>query len=130
LNPKCSDQIREEVQKQIECGFIKSVIFSEWVANIVLVDKKDGKVRMCVDFRDLNKAIPKDNFSLPHIDLIVDGSEGFAMISINDCYSGYNQVPVDEEDMEKTTFIGEWGTFYYKIMPFRLKNAGGLSKGL
>ncbi|KAL6340662.1 hypothetical protein AAG906_010570 [Vitis piasezkii] len=79
---------------------------------------QDGKVRVCVDFRDLNKASPKDDFSLPHIDLLVDSTAGHSMLSFMDGFSGYNQILMAPEDMEKTTFITEWGTYCYKVMPF------------
>nr|CAN83640.1 hypothetical protein VITISV_001524 [Vitis vinifera] len=85
---------------------------------------QDGKVRVCVDFRDLNKASPKDDFPLPHIDLLVDGTAGHSMLSFMDGFSGYNQILMAPEDMEKTTFITEWGTYCYRVMPFGLKNAG------
>ncbi|KAA3482112.1 reverse transcriptase [Gossypium australe] len=88
------------------------------------VPKKDGKVRMCVDYRDLNKASPKDNFPLPHIDTLVDNTAGYSWFSFMDGFSGYNQIKMHPEDMAKTTFITLWGTFCYKVMPFGLKNAG------
>jgi hypothetical protein len=75
------------------------------VANIVLVPKKDGKVRMCVDYRDLNRASPKDDFPLPHIDVLVDDMAQSSIFSFMDGFSGYNQIKMALEDMEKTTFI-------------------------
>nr|CAN74716.1 hypothetical protein VITISV_033046 [Vitis vinifera] len=96
----------------------------EWLANVVLVPKKDGKVRVCVDCRDLNKASPKDDFPLPHIDLLVDSTAGHSMLSFIDGFSGYNQILMALEDMEKIIFITEWGTYCYKVMSFGLKNAG------
>ncbi|MCQ7416345.1 reverse transcriptase domain-containing protein, partial [Salmonella enterica] len=81
-------------------------------------------VRMCVDYRDLNKASPKDNFPLPHIDVLVDNTAGFSTFSFMDGFSGYNQIKMAPEDQEKTTFITLWGTFCYKVMPFGLKNVG------
>jgi len=98
--------------------------YPQWVANIVPVPKKDGKVRMCVDYRDLNRASPKDDFSLPHIDVLVDNTAQHAFFSFMDGFSGYNQIKMAKEDMEKTTFTTPWGTFCYKVMPFGLKNAG------
>nr|CAN75227.1 hypothetical protein VITISV_043867 [Vitis vinifera] len=86
--------------------------------------RPDGKVRVCVDFRDLNKASPKDDFPIPHIDLLVDGIAVHSMLSFMDGFSGYNQILMAPEDMEKTAFITEWGTYCYRIMPFGLKNAG------
>ncbi|KAJ9693906.1 hypothetical protein PVL29_009734 [Vitis rotundifolia] len=105
-------------------GFISVVEYPKWLANVVPVPKKDGKVRVCADFRDLNKASPKDDFSLPHIDLLVDNTAGHSMLSFMDGFSGYNQILMALEDMEKTTFITEWGTYCYRVMPFGLKNAG------
>ena len=64
-------EIKEKVTKQLKVGFINPVHQAEWIANVVPIPKKDGKVRMCVDFRDLNKVCPKDDFSLPHIDVLV-----------------------------------------------------------
>ena len=79
---------------------------------------------MCVDFRDLNKTCPKDYFSLPHIDMIVDSTASSAMYSFMDGFSGYNQIMIIVMDKIKTAFITELGTYCYKVMPFRLKNAG------
>ena len=98
--------------------------YPQWLANIVPVSKKDGKVRMCVDFRDLNKAYPKDNFPLPHIDVIVDSATSSAMYSFMDEFLGYNQIMMTFMDKIKTAFITKWGTYCYKVMPFGLKNAG------
>ena len=81
------------------------VNYPEWLANVVLVSKKDGKVRMCVDFRDLNKASPKDDCPLPHIDVLVDNIAGHEPLSFMDGFSGYNQIMMAPEDMEKTSFI-------------------------
>ena len=94
------------------------------MANVILVPKKDDKVRVCVDFQDLNKAIPKDDFPLPHIDMLVDSTAGHPMLSFMDGFFRYNQILMALEDMEKTSFIIEWGTYCYLVMPFGLKNAG------
>nr|XP_027189420.1 protein NYNRIN-like [Cicer arietinum] len=124
MRPDMSLKIREEVKKQFDAGFLAVAKYPQWVANIVPVPKKDGKVRMCVDYRDLNKASPKDDFPLPHIDVLVDSTAQYSLFSFMDGFSGYNQIKMAPEDMEKTTFIIQWGTFYYKVMPFGLKNAG------
>ena len=94
------------------------------MVNVVPVPKKEGKVRVCVYFRDLNKASPKDDFPLPHIDMLVDNTAGHPMFSFMDGFSGYNQILMALEDMERTSFITEWGTYCYRVMPFGLKNAG------
>ncbi|KAK8517059.1 hypothetical protein V6N13_092337 [Hibiscus sabdariffa] len=124
MRPDVLLKIKEEIKKQFDAGFLCTVKYPEWVANIVPVPKKDGKVRMCVDYRDLNKASPKDNFPLPHIDTLVDNAAKHSLFSFMDGFSGYNQIRMHPADMEKTTFITLWGTFCYKVMPFGLKNAG------
>ena len=86
---------------------IKLVHQAEWIANVVPVPEKDGKVRMCVDFRDLNKACLKDDFPLPHIDVLVVNTAGSALMSFMDGFSAYNQIKMAPEDMTKTTFTIE-----------------------
>ena len=124
LHPRWSLHVNEEIQKQLSVGFISVVQYPEWLANVVPVPKKDGKVRVCVDFRNLNKASPKDDFPLPHSDMLVDSTIGHAMLSFMDGFSGYNQIMMAPEDREETSFITEWGTYCYRVMSFRLKNAG------
>ena len=97
--------------------------YPKWLANFVPVPKKDGKVKVFVDFRDLNKASPKDDFPLPHIDLLVNSTANHSMWSFMDGFSRYNPILVALKDMEKTTFITKWGTYCYRVMPFGLKNA-------
>jgi len=79
---------------------------------------------MCVDFTDLNRACPKDSFSLPRIDLLVDSTSGFELLTFMDALSGYNQIRMDEANQEKTSFITDRGLYCYKMMLFSLKNAG------
>jgi hypothetical protein len=79
---------------------------------------------MCIDYTDLNKHYPKDPFGLPRIDQIVDSTAGSALLSFLDCYSGYHQITLREEDQSKTSFITPFGVYCYKTMPFGLKNAG------
>lgn len=79
---------------------------------------------MCVDFTDLNKACPQDSFPLPRIDLIVDSTMGHRMLSFMDAYVRDNQIRIKPEDKEKTSFITDRGLYYYKAIPFGLKNAG------
>ena len=85
-------KIKDQVKKLIEVGFIEVSNYSEWVANVVPVLKKNGKVRVCVDFRDLNCATPKDNFPLPHINVLVDNTAGNHLFSFMDGFLGYNQI--------------------------------------
>ncbi|XP_019429619.1 PREDICTED: uncharacterized protein LOC109337164 [Lupinus angustifolius] len=113
----------EEVEKWLTAGFVKVAEYPDWVANVVAVPKKGGKLRICVDYRDLNKASPKDDFPVPHIDVLVDSTADHALFSFMDGYSGYHQIKMAPEDVSKTTFITPWGTFCYQVMPFILKNA-------
>ena len=108
----------------LAAGFIREVHYLEWLANVVLVKKVNGKWRMCVDFTDLNKACPKDSFPLPRIDQLVDSTAGHKLLTFMDAFSGYNQIRMVEEDQEKTSFITSQGLYCYKVMPFGLKNAG------
>ena len=85
--------------------------------------KKNGQIRCCVDFRDLNKACLKDEFPLPNMDLLIDSAAGHAMFSFMDGFSGYNQILMSPKDAEKTAFRTPIGNFYYTVMPFGLKNA-------
>ena len=112
MKPEMSLKIKEEGKKKFDAGFLAIARYPEWVANIVPVPKKNGKVRICVDYRDLNQASPKDNFPLPHIDILIDNMTNFALFSFMDGFSGYNQIKMASEDMEKVTFVTLWGTFY------------------
>ncbi|MCQ8064005.1 reverse transcriptase family protein, partial [Salmonella enterica] len=116
--------IGEELQKLLVAGFIKEVYHPEWLANPVLVRKKNGKWRMCVDYTGLNKACPKDPFPLPRIDQIVDSTAGCETLSFLDAYSGYHQIAMKESDQLATSFITPFGPYCYVTMPFGLKNAG------
>ena len=79
---------------------------------------------MCVDFTDLNRTCPKDNYSLPRINTLVDSIARHELLSFMDAFSSYNQIKMSEEDQEKTSFVTSQGLFCYKVMPFELKNAG------
>jgi hypothetical protein len=123
LNPKYSLLVKEEIDKLLKAGFIYPVPYSEWVSPIVMVPKKNGKVRICQDFRKLNSTTKKDYFPLPFTDSILDAVAGHECYSFLDGFSGYNQVRIAEEDQLKTTFTTDWGTFAYTVMPFGLCNA-------
>ena len=104
--------------------FIREVYYSDWLANVVMVKKANGKWRLCVDFTDLNKTCPKDSYPLPRIDQLVDSTVGHKLLSFMDAFSEYNQIRMDKVDQEKTSFVTSQGLFCYKVMPFSLKNAG------
>ena len=98
--------------------------YPDWLANVVLVKKANGKWRLCIDFTNVNRACPKDSFPLPQIDLIVDATAGHELLSFMDAFSSYNQISIDPDDQEKTSFVTGQGTYCYRVMPFGLKNAG------
>ncbi|KAJ9551982.1 hypothetical protein OSB04_016027 [Centaurea solstitialis] len=122
--PECNKVINDEVDNLLKTGKIREVKYPDWLANVVVVQKKNGKWRVCIDFTDLNKACPKDPFPLPHIDAMVDATAGHELLTFMDAYSGYNQILMHTDDQEKTTFMTDKGIYCYKVMPFGLKNAG------
>ena len=89
-----------------------------------MVKKANRKWRMCVDFTNLNKACPKDNYPLPQVDVLVDSTTQHQLLRFMDAFSGYNQIRMHEADQEKTSFVTSQGLFYYKVMPLDLKKAG------
>ena len=117
-------QITQKVKKLLAVGFIKPIQHLRWLSNIILVKKKNGQIQCCVDFHNLNKACPKDEFPLPNIDLLVDSTVGNSMFLFMDGYSGYNKIQMAAKDAEKTMFRTSIENFYYTVMPFGLKNAG------
>jgi len=123
IAPECNKAITVEVEKLLEADFIREVFYPDWLANVVMVKKSNGR-RMCVDFIDLNKACPKDSFPLLRIDQLVGLTVGHKLLSFMDTFSGYNQILMDEDDQEKTSFVTSQGLYCYKVMPFGLKNTG------
>ncbi|GJW24874.1 reverse transcriptase domain-containing protein [Tanacetum coccineum] len=115
--------IQEEVEKLVEAGIMKEVHYHDWLFNPVMVKKHDDSWRMCVDFKDLNKACPKDGYPLPKIDWKVESLCGFRFKCFLDVYKGYHQIQMAKEDEEKTAFITSQRIFCYTKMPFGLRNA-------
>ena len=113
----------DEVNKLLAANFIYEVYYMNWLANVVLIKKVNRKWRMGIDFTDLDKAYLKDSFPLPRIDQLVDSTAGHKLLTLIDTFSRYNQIKIAEEDQEKIVFITSQGLYYYKVMPFRLKNA-------
>ena len=116
MRPNMSLKIKEEVKKWFSARFPIVAIYSKWIANIVLILKKDGKVQTCVDYQDLNRASLKDDFLLLHINVLVDNIVRNAIFSFINYFCKYNLVEMDTKDMEKTTFITLWDAFCYKVM--------------
>ena len=106
-SPKKSEAAENAVKDPIEANFVFEAKYTTWLSNVVLVKKYNGKWRMCVDYTDLNRVCPKDTYPLPNIDKLVDNSSGYKLLSFMDAYSGYNQIPMAEEDKQKTTFMTE-----------------------
>ena len=116
--------MEREVKKLLDAQIIVPLRYSKRVVNLVLVRKKSGEIRICVDFRNLNRSSKKDNYPLPNMEHILQRLTGASRISMIDGFSGYNQISVMPEDKEKTAFTTPWGTFMYAKMPFGLMNAG------
>jgi len=95
----------EEASKLLSAGFIREARYTTWLANVVMVTKPNGNWRMCVDYRNINSACPKDTYPLPNIDRLVDGAANHKIMSFLDAYSGYNQISTHPRDKEKTTFM-------------------------
>jgi hypothetical protein len=127
FNHDIHDRVKEEVDQLLKANFIRPCRYAEWVSNIVSVEKKNtGKIRICVDFRDLNRATPKDEYPMPIADELVNQASGNKIISFLDGNAGYNQIFMAEEDVSKTAFHcpGFVGLFEWVVMTFGIKNAG------
>jgi hypothetical protein len=125
-NPNILPDIKAEITKLIETKFIQQCRYAKWISNVVLVYKKNRKLRVCIDFRNLNKATPMDGYPMPIADLLIDVVAGYQIISFMDGNAGYNQIFMAEEDIPKTIFRfpGHVGLFEWIVMTFDLKNAG------
>jgi hypothetical protein len=117
------EAIRVEVARLLAAGFIKEVYHPDWLANLVLVRKKNNEWRMCVDYTDLNKHCPKDPFGLPRINKVMDSTTSCELLSFLDCYFGYHQIALNKDDQIKTSFITPFSAYCYMTMSFGLKNA-------
>ncbi|GJS29039.1 reverse transcriptase domain-containing protein [Tanacetum coccineum] len=116
--------INDEVSKLVTAGIMREVHYHDWLSNPVMVKKSDNSWRMCADFKDLNKAYPKDGYPLLEIDWKVESLCGFPFKCFLDAYKGYHQIQMAEEDEEKTAFITNQGIFCYTKILFGLRNAG------
>jgi hypothetical protein len=115
---------KKKLAKLLAAGFIREVFHSEWLANPILVrNKNSNEWRMCVDYTDLNKNCPKDPFGLPRKNQVIDSTAGCDLLCFLDCYSGYHQIAIKEEDQEKTALITPFGVHCYTTMSFGLKKA-------
>jgi hypothetical protein len=124
INPLLFPLIKKEIRNLFDAKIIVSLRFSKWLANHVPVKNKNGEIRICIDFRNLNRVSLKDNYPLPKMDHILQNIVGSQRMSMLDGFSGYNQVMVHLDDQEKMTFTTPWGTFMYAKIPFGLMNVG------
>ncbi|GJR08489.1 reverse transcriptase domain-containing protein [Tanacetum coccineum] len=123
-SPERNKEIQEEVAKLVDTRIMKEVHYHSWLSNHTMVKNHDDNWRMCVDFKDLNKACPKDGYPLPEINWKVESLCRCPFKCFLDAYKGYHQIKMAKEDEEKMTFITRHGIFCYSKMPFGLKNAG------
>ena len=123
MSPTLKDIVKEKLQKLLDARFIYPIFNHEWVSPLVLVPKKNGKWRIYVNYRELNKATKKDHFPLPFIDQVLDDLAGKKFFSFLDGFSRSNQIQISLEDQDKTTFTCPWDTFAYRVLPFGLCNS-------
>jgi hypothetical protein len=127
FHPDLLPRIKDEIQSVLEDNFIRSCRYAEWVSNIVLMEKKDsGKLRVCIDFRNLNRATFKDEYPMPIADMIINNASGNRVIIFLDGNARYYQIFMVEEVASKTAFIclGFIGLFEWVVMTFGLNNVG------
>jgi hypothetical protein len=129
INPLLVSLIKKEVKNIFDAKVIVSLRFSKWVANLVPVRKKSDEIRLCIDFRNLNKVSLKDQYPLPKMDYILQKVVGSQKMSMLDGFLGYNQIMVHPNDREKTTFTTLWGMFMYAKMSFGLMKACATFRG-
>ena len=117
ISTEKAEAAKAEVQRLLDADVIRPVQYPEWLANVVMVRKKNGKRRMCVNFTDLNKHCLKDPSPLPRIDKLVDIATSCEVTSLLDCFLGYHKIWLNPEDKEKTSFITPRGTYCYRCKP-------------
>jgi hypothetical protein len=124
INPILLSVIEKEVKKILDSKIIMPLRYSNWVANLIPVRKKNGEIRLCVDVRNLNKSSLKENYPLPKMDHVLEKVVKENRMLMIDGFSRYNQISACEHDKEKTAFTTPSGTFMYDKIPFCLMNAG------
>jgi hypothetical protein len=124
LNPIYKHKIKEDIDQMLKVGIIEPVKESEWISLMFIQDKKQGRgIRICIELRKLNDACLHDLFPTPFTDEVLENVVGHEAYSFTDGFSGYHEIKIAQEDRYKTTFVMEWGSYQYTIMPFGLKNA-------
>ena len=123
MNPNYPLKVKEEFDKLLRVKFIRPVKHATWLSLIVVIPKKNGKIRVCVDYWKLNVAIVTDGFPLPFTDGVLNVVARHELYIFVDGFSGYNQIWMHRDDQEKKTFVTEWGVFVVVVMMFGLKTA-------
>ena len=108
MHPHVALLVKVELEKLLKANFIRAIDYVEWISNIVLVSNHDKSIHVCTNFRDLNKAFPKDDLPLLNINMIVDMTTSYAMYSLLDGFFSYNQIKIAPDNQEKTTFTCAW----------------------
>jgi hypothetical protein len=126
MRTKVLEEVKKEIEKMLEAGFIRPCRYAEWISSIVPVQKKDDWWWVCVDFRDLNRATPKDEYPMSVVETLINAAAGNKILSFMDGNAGYNQIFMALEDIHKTAFRvpSAVGLFEYVVMTFGLKNVG------
>ena len=122
-NENFSKRIKEEIDKLKDAEFIYKIEHTDWVSPIVVVSKKNGKLRVCVNLKKINVATIRDNYPLPITEHVLECVARKQAYSFLDGFSSYNQLNIAIEDQYKTAFASEWGIYAYRVMPFGLTNA-------
>jgi hypothetical protein len=123
LNPVYKKKVKEEIDKMLEVGVIEPVEESKWISPMVVQEKKQGGITICVDLRKFNDDFLHDPFPTPFTDEVLKNVQGQEAYSFTDGFSGYHYIRIAPEDRHKTPFATEFASFQYTIMPFGLKNA-------
>jgi hypothetical protein len=126
MRTEAFEEVKKEIEKMLKAGFIRPCRHAEWISRIVPVQKKDGRWRVCVDFRDLNRATPKDEYPMPVAETLIHAAADNKILSFTDGNAGYNQIFMAPKDIHKIAFRvpGVVGLFKYVVMTFGLTNAG------
>ncbi len=122
MSLNCVATVKQNINKLLKAGFIQPIEEATWLSSIVVVPKKNVKLRICVDFRKLNKVIQKYRYPLPFSDEVLNITTWYETYSFLNGYSKYHQIFIALEDTYKITFVIDWGVFVLMVMPFGVKN--------